>query len=37
LTNNTEDGPVVAGKSRTLTWLVDQKSAAAPEALIKLK
>jgi hypothetical protein len=37
LTNNTEDGPVVAGKTRTLTWLVDQKSAAAPEALVKLK
>lgn len=37
LTNNTEDGPVAGPHGKTLTWLVDAKSAVAPEALVKLK
>lgn len=37
LTNNTEDGPVAGPRGRTMTWNVDQRSAAVPEALIKLR
>jgi hypothetical protein len=37
LTNNTEDGPAAGPRGKVLTWMVDQKSAAAPEALVKLK
>ena len=37
LTNNTEDGPSVAGRNlRVLTWTVNQRSKSPPEALLKL-
>lgn len=37
LTNNTEDGPAAGPRGKTMTWNVDQRSAAVPEALIKLR
>lgn len=37
LTNNTEDGPVKNAGGKAMTWNVDQRSAVAPEALIKLR
>ncbi len=37
LTNNTEEGPTVSGSNlRTLSWTINQRTKAAPEALIKL-
>ena len=37
LTNNTDDGPAAGPRGKTMTWNVDQRSAVAPEALIKLR
>jgi hypothetical protein len=37
LTNNTEDGSATSARGKVLTWIVDQRSVAAPEALIKLR